>query len=165
MQMIRRSFSSLDGLFPTLLTTVKLRFVLPMALHSPALDLVEFTTSEHYLAVHNTMGAAYIGVICAACLYGVSCVQTWFYFTRYSEDPWYIKFLVFVVWIFDSIHQALVSHTVYFYVITNFANYAAQANLVWSILLEVLFNGLIGLLVQSFLTIRVWRYTIFRFPY
>jgi len=51
----------------------------------------------------------------------------------------------------------LISHTVYHYLITNFGNFAALDNMVWSILLEVLFNGLIGLLVQSFLTLRVWR--------
>ncbi|KAJ3790676.1 hypothetical protein GGU10DRAFT_416298, partial [Lentinula aff. detonsa] len=85
------------------------------------------------------------------------CVQTWFYFNRYPGDLWYIKCLVAIVWLFDSIHQALISHTVYFYVVTNFNNVSEQANLVWSILLEVLFNGLIGFVVQSFLTMRVWK--------
>ncbi|KAJ3936905.1 MAG: hypothetical protein NXY57DRAFT_59713 [Lentinula lateritia] len=112
---------------------------------------------EPHIIVDNTMGAAFIGVICAASLYGVSCVQTWFYFSRYPGDLWYIKCLVAIVWVFDSIHQALISHTVYFYVVTNFSNPTEQANLVWSILLEVLFNGLIGFLVQSFLTMRVWK--------
>ncbi|KAJ3743396.1 hypothetical protein DFH05DRAFT_1495820 [Lentinula detonsa] len=112
---------------------------------------------EPHITVDNTMGAAFIGVICAASLYGVSCVQTWFYFNRYPGDLWYIKCLVAIVWLFDSIHQALISHTVYFYVVTNFNNVSEQANLVWSILLEVLFNGLIGFVVQSFLTMRVWK--------
>ncbi|KAK0206186.1 hypothetical protein DFS33DRAFT_1312903, partial [Desarmillaria ectypa] len=120
------------------------------------------------------MGAAFIGVIIAACLYGgnkmffgslggrlidftVSCVQTWYYFNQYPDDVWYIKSLVAIVWLFDSIHQALISHTVYYYVVTNFSNPAELENLVWSILLEVLFNGFIGFLVQSFLTMRVWR--------
>ncbi|KAJ4492825.1 hypothetical protein C8J55DRAFT_215872 [Lentinula edodes] len=115
------------------------------------------TADEPHIIVDNTMGAAFIGVICAASLYGVSCVQTWFYFSRYPGDLWYIKCLVAIVWVFDSIHQALISHTVYFYVVTNFSNPTEQANLVWSILLEVLFNGLIGFLVQSFLTMRVWK--------
>ncbi|KAK0191314.1 hypothetical protein F5146DRAFT_1121575 [Armillaria mellea] len=107
--------------------------------------------------VDNTMGAAFIGVIIAACLYGVSCVQTWYYFNQYQGDVWYIKTLVAIVWLFDSIHQALISHTVYYYVVSNFSNPAQLENLVWSILLEVLFNGFIGFLVQSFLTMRVWR--------
>ncbi|KAJ6627488.1 hypothetical protein B0H10DRAFT_389486 [Mycena sp. CBHHK59/15] len=108
--------------------------------------------------IENTMGAALLGVIGAAGLYGVSCVQIWYYFNRYgSTDSWYIKFLVCLVFVFDSTHQALISHTVYWYVITNYSHPEALVNLVWSILLEVLFNGFIGLIVQSFLTMRVWR--------
>ncbi|KAJ7228989.1 hypothetical protein GGX14DRAFT_692836 [Mycena pura] len=108
--------------------------------------------------IDNTMGSALLGVIGAAGLYGVSCVQTWYYFNRYgSTDIWYIKALVGLVFAFDSIHQALISHTVYWYIITNYNNPEALSRLVWSILLEVLFNGLIGLIVQAFLTMRVWR--------
>ncbi|KAJ7122783.1 hypothetical protein C8R44DRAFT_875986 [Mycena epipterygia] len=108
--------------------------------------------------IDNTMGCALLGVISAAGLYGVSCVQTWYYFNRYgSTDHWYIKVLVGLVFAFDSIHQGLISHTVYWYVITNYSHPEALSTLVWSILLEVLFNGLIGLIVQSFLTMRVWR--------
>ncbi|KAJ7667665.1 hypothetical protein DFH06DRAFT_224399 [Mycena polygramma] len=109
-------------------------------------------------SIDNTMGSALLGCIFAAGLYGVSCVQTWYYFNRYgSTDLWYIKTLVGVVFVCDSIHQALISHTVYWYVITNYSRPEALSNLVWSILLEVLFNGLIGLMVQSFLAMRVWR--------
>ncbi|KAF5387614.1 hypothetical protein D9615_000085 [Tricholomella constricta] len=110
------------------------------------------------LVVDNTMGASLIGVMCAAVLYGVSCVQTWYYFDKYRKvDVWYIKTLVGCIWIFDSVHQGLISHTVYIYVITNYNNPAMLGVMVWSILLEVLFNGFIGLLVQGFLTLRVWR--------
>ncbi|KAF7313514.1 hypothetical protein HMN09_00507300 [Mycena chlorophos] len=127
-------------------------------------------------ALDNTIGSSFVGVVVAATLYGVSCVQTWFYFSRYgASDVWYIKTLVCVCLAFDTIHQALISHTVYFYAITNYNNPEALERLVWSILLEVLFNvgpcstaalplliisvaqGLIGLLVQGFLTMRVWR--------
>ncbi|KAF8165087.1 hypothetical protein B0H34DRAFT_222439 [Crassisporium funariophilum] len=109
------------------------------------------------VVVHNTMGAAYIGVVCAGMLYGVSCVQTWYYFFKYQQDVWYIKALVSAVWTFDTIHQILISHTVYHYVISNYNNPVVLSDMVWSILLEVLFNGFIGLLVQGFLTLRVWR--------
>lgn len=117
--------------------------------------MIDSRQSTH--SVDNTMGASLIGVICAAMLYGVSCVQTWYYFNRYSKDVWYIKALVGGVWFFDSVHQMLISHTVYYYVISNYNNPAILTNMVWSILLEVLFNGFIGFLVQMFLTLRVWR--------
>ncbi|CAA7260282.1 unnamed protein product [Cyclocybe aegerita] len=107
--------------------------------------------------VDNTMGAAYIGVIAAGILYGVSFVQTWYYFLKYRRDVWYIKTLVATVCAFETVHQALISHTVYYYVITNYNNPIRLEDMVWSILLEVLFNGLISFIVQAFLLLRVWR--------
>ncbi|KAJ3966267.1 hypothetical protein EV361DRAFT_1037028 [Lentinula raphanica] len=161
-------------------------------------ERVKHTSSGLSILLHKAnewMGAAFIGVICAARkvlsaytgvysgLTCISCVQTWFYFSRYPG----VRLVIFL----DStnshfisvcricgisgvcIHQALISHTgkseldlllefknmlaVYFYVVSNFNNVEEQTNLVWSILLEVLFNGLIGFLVQSFLTLRVWK--------
>jgi len=109
------------------------------------------------IIVHNTMGAAYVGVVCAGMLYGVSCVQTWYYFFKYRQDVWYIKALVASVFAFDTVHQILISHTVYYYLISNYDKPVVLADMVWSILLEVLFNGFIGLLVQGFLALRVWR--------
>ncbi|KAJ7477077.1 hypothetical protein B0H11DRAFT_2234558 [Mycena galericulata] len=142
--------------------------------------------------IDNTMGSALLGVIGAAGLYGVSCVQTWYYFNRYGgTDLWYIKALVGLVFAFDSIHQALISHTVYWYVITNYSHPEALSRLVWYehdpkfftsflhatsqehfigslvqcssstssyvLLSNLNLKGLIGLIVQSFLTMRVWR--------
>ncbi|PFH45817.1 hypothetical protein AMATHDRAFT_71062 [Amanita thiersii Skay4041] len=104
----------------------------------------------------STFGAAYIGVVIAASLHGVSCVQAWYYFTH-QNDTWPIKSLVSAVMVFDTIHQALITHTLYAYLITNFGNPTALNTLVWSILVEVLFNGFTALLVQGFLTMRVWR--------
>ncbi|KAJ8516328.1 hypothetical protein ONZ45_g6352 [Pleurotus djamor] len=92
------------------------------------------------LQVDTTMGAALIGSVCAAVLYGVSSVQTWIYFHHYEKDMWYIKYLVAGVWLFDTIHQALITHTVYCYLVTHYANPAELGKIVWSILAEVLFN-------------------------
>ncbi|KAJ8520794.1 hypothetical protein ONZ45_g2450 [Pleurotus djamor] len=126
------------------------------------------------LQIDNTMGAALVGSICAAVLYGASSIQTWYYFQKYSKDMLHIKYLVAGVWVFDTIHQALITHTVYYYLVTHYAIPAELGKIVWqaqicsyddvqpnppfrSILAEVLFNSLICLLVQSFLTMRVWR--------
>ncbi|KAG5717579.1 hypothetical protein E4T56_gene4462 [Termitomyces sp. T112] len=108
------------------------------------------------LVLDPTLGAAYVGVVVAAALHGVSCVQAWYYFTH-QKDTWPTKTLVAAVMVFDTIHQILISHTIYIYVIKNYNNPPFLANLVWSMIVEVLFNGLTALLVQSFLTLRVWR--------
>ncbi|OJA19252.1 hypothetical protein AZE42_05986 [Rhizopogon vesiculosus] len=122
----------------------------------------------------NTFGAFLIGVVISATLYGVTCVQTWYYFTRYGSDPWYIKFMVAAVLLSDSVHQALITHTgeygyicmdfkaeheviVYTYLVTDFGIVEDLGTLVWSLIVEVLFNGFTALMVQSFLTMRVYR--------
>ncbi|EIW61832.1 uncharacterized protein TRAVEDRAFT_35274 [Trametes versicolor FP-101664 SS1] len=95
-----------------------------------------------------TMGPLLIGVILAAMYY---------YFTRYSRDPWSIKFLVIAVWTTDSIHQALISHTVYWYLITEYGNPTALTLLSKTIIVEVFFNAFTGLFVQSFFAARIWK--------
>ncbi|KAJ3735531.1 hypothetical protein DFJ43DRAFT_1058122 [Lentinula guzmanii] len=57
----------------------------------------------------------------------------------------------------DTLHQALIAHTVYTYLITNFGNALELGNTVWSLLAEVLVNGFTAVFVQSFLAHRVWQ--------
>ncbi|KAF7317871.1 hypothetical protein MKEN_00875000 [Mycena kentingensis (nom. inval.)] len=108
------------------------------------------------LVLDNTLGAAFIGVVIAAGLHGVSCVQAWWYYTH-QNDRWPLKTLVAAVMIFDTVHQGLIAHTLYTYLVTNYNNPLQLGQIVWSLLVEVLFNGLTALLVQSFLTLRIWR--------
>lgn len=107
--------------------------------------------------VDNTFGAFLIGVVVSATLYGVTCMQTWYYMSRYFSDPWYIKLLVSAIFLSDSVHQALITHTVYTYLVTDFGNVGDIEKLVWSLSVEVLFNGFTGFMVQSFLTMRIYQ--------
>ncbi|TFY70044.1 hypothetical protein EVG20_g2897 [Dentipellis fragilis] len=108
-------------------------------------------------ALDSTMGATFVGVLVGAMLYGVSCLQTWHYYREYSHDAFSIKLMVGTVWLCDTVHQILISHTMYTYVITNFANPAILGELVWSLIVEVLFNGFTAVLVQCFFTLRIYR--------
>jgi len=105
----------------------------------------------------NTMGAMIIGVIFSAVLHGICLMQAVYYFSRYKTDPLYIKCLVTVTVTFDATHLCLVTHCLYHYLITGFHNPDNLRFLVWSILMEALFTGVNGALVQSFFTMRVWR--------
>ncbi|KAK0487970.1 hypothetical protein IW261DRAFT_1328269 [Armillaria novae-zelandiae] len=86
----------------------------------------------------------------------VSCVQAWYYFTH-QHDQWPLKSIVVAIMVFDTVHQALICHTVYTYLITHYGNAAELQRIVWSIFVEVFFNGFTAFLVQSFLALRVWR--------
>ncbi|EDR01864.1 uncharacterized protein LACBIDRAFT_310401 [Laccaria bicolor S238N-H82] len=126
------------------------------------------------IVLNDTLGAAFIGVVVSGCLFGVSCIQAWYYFTHQS-DRWPLKTLVAAVMVSDTIHQALISHTVYAYTITNWGNQSFLGEIPRYIVLcsypphpltdsgyrtlvvQVLFSGLTAFMVQCFLASRIWR--------
>ncbi|KLO12346.1 hypothetical protein SCHPADRAFT_905150 [Schizopora paradoxa] len=107
-------------------------------------------------ALDNTMGALYVGVLLAMGLWGVSSLQMYYYFNRYSKDDYRLKLLVVLVWLLDTAHQALISHTAYSYLITNYANPVYLGHIVRSLVVMVQFSAFICLAVQLFLVQRVW---------
>lgn len=107
--------------------------------------------------IDSTFGAYLIGVVISAILYGVTCVQVWYYYVSYPTDPWHIKSLVFAVFASDTVHQALVTHSAYIYLVSDITNPAGLQDLVWSLIVEVLFNAITAFLVQCFLSMRVYR--------
>ncbi|EIM85530.1 uncharacterized protein STEHIDRAFT_158158 [Stereum hirsutum FP-91666 SS1] len=97
-------------------------------------------------ALDNTMGVMYVGIVLSGILYGMTCLQTWYYFQEYyATDTFWIKLLVVMVCLFDTVHQALITHTDEFL----FSYPESEA--------EVLFNGLLALLVQGFFVMRIYR--------
>ncbi|KAH8109883.1 hypothetical protein DFH11DRAFT_893550 [Phellopilus nigrolimitatus] len=108
-------------------------------------------------ALDNTMGALYLAVVLSMALWGVGCVQLYYYFNMYPEDKRWIKTLVITVWVFDSVHQGLIIHSGYTYLITNYGNPLFLTHLVKSLVVMVLMSGIICLLVQSLLVYRVWK--------
>ncbi|KAJ6553334.1 hypothetical protein B0H19DRAFT_1296024, partial [Mycena capillaripes] len=76
-----------------------------------------------------------------------------YYFTH-QNDRWLLKLYVATVLCFDTVHQALITHTVYTYLVTNFGNPAALNTIPRLILV---FQGLTALFVQSFMAVRIWR--------
>ncbi|KLO10353.1 hypothetical protein SCHPADRAFT_525323 [Schizopora paradoxa] len=108
-------------------------------------------------ALDNTMGCLFVGVMIAMGLWGAGSLQMYYYFNRYQKDPWTLKAFVVVVWLLDTAHQALISHSTYTYLITNYAKPAFLGVIETTLLVEVIFSALICLCVQSFLVLRVWR--------
>ncbi|TFK26030.1 hypothetical protein FA15DRAFT_686664 [Coprinopsis marcescibilis] len=105
----------------------------------------------------DTMGAMLIGVIVSGVLHGICLLQAFFYFTSYSKDHWLIKSMVVTTVSFDAIHLCFVSHTMYHYLISNFRNEEMLQKLIWSVLMEALFTGVNGGMVQAFYAYRVWK--------
>ncbi|KAE9409748.1 hypothetical protein BT96DRAFT_534144 [Gymnopus androsaceus JB14] len=48
-------------------------------------------------------------MVVACALWGISCVQTWFYFDNYPADGLSLKAVALGVWLSDTVHQMLIT--------------------------------------------------------
>ncbi|KAK6980641.1 hypothetical protein R3P38DRAFT_2808900 [Favolaschia claudopus] len=87
----------------------------------------------------NLLGAWLLGVIFSAVLFGVTCLQIFLYFTKYgTRDSVFLRIFVIFLFALDTVHLALVSHSIYHTVVTNFGDYVALRKAPWSLLVEVM---------------------------
>ncbi|KAJ2989957.1 hypothetical protein NUW54_g8623 [Trametes sanguinea] len=59
-------------------------------------------------------------------MYGVTTVQTYTYFGRCSTDSMSLKSMMLLLWVIDTLHAALVTRSVYTYLVTDAANELAD---------------------------------------
>jgi len=96
-------------------------------------------------------------VIVSAVLHGITLLQAFIYYTNYKKDMWVLKALVLTTVSFDAIHLGLISHAVYHYVISGYHDPNGLRYITWTVVIEALFTGVNGGIVQTFYTLRVFR--------
>ncbi|KAJ7228177.1 hypothetical protein GGX14DRAFT_692325, partial [Mycena pura] len=89
-------------------------------------------------------------------LYGVMSMQTFSYFQKFVKDSNWLKGLVTGVWLLETLQLVLIGHVLYYWLIANYTNPAVLANSTWSFNLGILVTNLIVLIVELFLTYRVF---------
>ncbi|KIY65517.1 hypothetical protein CYLTODRAFT_492264 [Cylindrobasidium torrendii FP15055 ss-10] len=108
--------------------------------------------------VHNTMGLLFDATIIGAALYGVGCMQAWNYYRKFAHrDTWQIKAAVTLVILCDTIQMALLSESLYSYLVTHHGDDAYFAYVEKTLIVELFFSGIIGLVVQTFYAYRIWH--------
>ncbi|KLO17021.1 hypothetical protein SCHPADRAFT_887299 [Schizopora paradoxa] len=108
-------------------------------------------------ALDNTMGALYIGVVLSMSLWGAGCVQMYYYYDSFPKDSIYLKLYVAGVWALDTVHQGLIIHSCYVFLITNYFNPLFLTNLQGTLKDMVIVTGFVCFCVQTFFIMRVWR--------
>ncbi|KAG6380016.1 hypothetical protein JVT61DRAFT_8093 [Boletus reticuloceps] len=85
------------------------------------------------------VGAELIAVLFAVGLWGITCVQTLFYFIHFPRDALFMRVMVMWLWLADSVHQLLLVRGAYKGLITNFCDYrqVLQVNAVVVLLIQV----------------------------
>ncbi|TFK42305.1 hypothetical protein BDQ12DRAFT_719191 [Crucibulum laeve] len=105
----------------------------------------------------NTVGAAFLGVVAASFLFGVTTLQAYWYYHSYPRDTLLHKYSVAILWGLDTFHLFLTIHAVYTYVVKGFGNTAGLVHILWSIQLQISVNVVMILMVHTLYALRVWR--------
>ncbi|KAG1733128.1 hypothetical protein EDB19DRAFT_1911708 [Suillus lakei] len=95
------------------------------------------------LNLGNTFGTLFIGVVLEAMGTGI---------TLYNLS-------VIWLWTLNALHLALNVHFVYYYLVTNYANFGALTKIVWSLKLQVIVNILIVPVVHLLYVHRIWIFS------
>ncbi|KAF9028221.1 hypothetical protein BDP27DRAFT_1456314 [Rhodocollybia butyracea] len=106
--------------------------------------------------IEASYGSLFLGVIASIGLLGITTMQTWIYWLKYSKrDRQIIKALVLVLWCLEFVRACFAVHAVYHYVIAEWGNPEALGVNIWSFNIYVPLNTLIRIMVQSFFAYRV----------
>ncbi|KAF9647025.1 hypothetical protein BDM02DRAFT_3188351 [Thelephora ganbajun] len=109
------------------------------------------------LDLSGTLGAAFIGMVAATLLFGVSNLQTYIYYMQYPHDWIVYKVSVAVLWVLDAFNLVLTIHAMYHYLVLHFYNIDALIHVVWSFKLQTVMNVPIIVMVQALYALRLWK--------
>ncbi|KDR70329.1 hypothetical protein GALMADRAFT_144642 [Galerina marginata CBS 339.88] len=107
------------------------------------------------LDLNNTFGAFLIGTLVSSMLFGVTGIQTWYYFQNYS-DHILVQSVVLIILVAESLHIVFCIHAIYHYTILNFSNPEELVNVVWSATATLIVTSVIVLVVQLFYARRIY---------
>ncbi|KAI0087478.1 hypothetical protein BDY19DRAFT_1057980 [Irpex rosettiformis] len=109
------------------------------------------------IKVDKTLGAAFIGNVLAAILYGLTCLQTYSVYQQKKDRTW-MKVLLLVLLTLDTLHFIAVSNVLYYYLISNYSNPAAMATQdLWAATTYYIVTGIMEFIIRGVFTFRVWR--------
>ncbi|ESK93151.1 hypothetical protein Moror_1087 [Moniliophthora roreri MCA 2997] len=113
------------------------------------------------LGVDGALGALLIGYACSCVALGFFVAQILQYWSMYPEDKFLYKLLVLIIATLEFVDQGLISHALYFYVISNYNNSLVFVlkRAVWTIIVHAQVGTVIGTTVKLCFAVRVWRFS------
>ncbi|KAI0069883.1 hypothetical protein K474DRAFT_1713821 [Panus rudis PR-1116 ss-1] len=98
------------------------------------------------------------GLVISFCfmLYGVTTTQAYIYGLNCKEDPVWMKILVFVVWLLETLHSAFSIRMLYYFVIISFGDFVKAGSIDWSIGPVIILENCIVAMVEGFFIRRIW---------
>jgi len=114
-------------------------------------------SSTTIVDIGDTFGALFIGALIALVTYGITVLQTYFYYMSFPKDDITTKLLVGVIWLLDTLHVAFMCNALYFYLITGFGNPVVLADGTRPLFGSIAVNVIIAFIVQCFFTERIFQ--------
>ncbi|ESK86107.1 hypothetical protein Moror_9326 [Moniliophthora roreri MCA 2997] len=113
-------------------------------------------TSAPQFNTGDTFGVFLVAVVIASCLYGVACLQTWYYFRNYN-DCLLLRVTVLAVLILETVHEIVTIHAVYHYLILNFGKPFALVDVVWSVTTVIPVTDVLSAIAHLFYAAQIYR--------
>ncbi|KAF8211514.1 hypothetical protein K438DRAFT_1958612 [Mycena galopus ATCC 62051] len=107
-------------------------------------------------ALKELFATMFIGFVVATTLYGVSVLQVYLYFRRYTQDRPALKTMVTILWIFDTLTTIFVAHSLFTFVF-ELLNKNPSVNIIWSFTAEKLLVTIITFIAQCFYAHTIWK--------
>jgi len=107
--------------------------------------------------IDETFGALYIGTVIAMVLFGITILQTYFYYLHYNHDSLLPKLLVMSICLLDCVHSVAICHANYYYLVSGLQYPAHFRNAIWSLYVPGLLTLPISVLAQGFYITRIYR--------
>ncbi|KAI0372121.1 hypothetical protein BV20DRAFT_98024 [Pilatotrama ljubarskyi] len=113
-------------------------------------------TPSDNVSQDSTVGVYVLGTIFTAMFYGLTFLQNLQYFDRFRRDTTAMKFLVLLLWLFDSTTMALSIQAVYMFAVARRGLSFAAIEVPGSVEVERAFSFAVVFIVQIFFVVRVW---------
>ncbi|KAI0071809.1 hypothetical protein K474DRAFT_493998 [Panus rudis PR-1116 ss-1] len=89
-------------------------------------------------------------------LYGITVAQSYIYLLNSKDDPLWMRIMVGVVWILETLHSIFAIRWLYYMFITGFGNFEIVGKIHWSVGLVIILENCIVVIVEGFFIRRLW---------
>jgi hypothetical protein len=108
-------------------------------------------------SIDATYGAYFLSTILCAMLCGVSCMQTFSYFTRYVRDDQWLKTIVAMIFTINVVQTALIVHGAYAYLVIHYGDSSMFEVVLPVSSVGFLLSAIVSVCVQGIFVIKAHR--------
>jgi hypothetical protein len=116
------------------------------------------TENPIILDLTTTFGGMLIGCFLSCAVWGVSCLQMFYYFAHFPKDSRYLKALVLFIWAADTTNEVLILKPLWKNLISEWGRVAGLQTVKTDLLHHIYVAGTVACLVQCFYLYRMYIY-------